>query len=112
MNFQPVDRIPLWADWLGPFNRWHAEGLPEAVNDRASAIDYFGFEGMFSAFWGEPRVPVHIGLYPGFQEETLEETGDYRVYRTSAGTSRYITGSCAPSICAWRMARRMMRRST
>ena len=31
MHFQPVDRIPLWADWLGPFNRWHGEGLPAAV---------------------------------------------------------------------------------
>jgi hypothetical protein len=86
MSFQPVDRIPLWADWLGPFNRWHGEGLPQAVNDREGAIAYFGFEGMFSAFWGEPRVPVKIGLYPGFQEETLEETGLYRVYRTGAGT--------------------------
>ncbi len=86
MHFQPVDRIPLWADWLGPFNRWHGEGLPEAVNDRASAIRHFGFEGMFSAFWGEPRVPVKIGLYPGYPEETLEETGEYRVYRTGAGT--------------------------
>ena len=32
--------------------------------------------------------------------------------RTKAGTRRCITGSCAPSMCAWRMARRMMRRST
>ena len=31
---------------------------------------------------------------------------------TSSGTSRCISGSLAPSRCAWRMARRMMRRRT
>lgn len=86
MHFQPVDRLPLWADWLGPFERWHQEGLPAHVADRESAVTYFGFEGMYSAFWGVHRVPVNLGLCPGFIEETLEETATYLIYRKGDGT--------------------------
>lgn len=90
MRFQEVDRLPFWADWLGPWERWREEGLPVPVglNDdqlRAWCLDYFGFEGMYSAFWGVPRVPVNIGLCPGFEEIVFEETGDYRIYRGSNG---------------------------
>jgi len=86
MRFQEVDRLPLWADWVGPFTRWHTEGLPPEVNDRESAVAYFQFEGMYSAFWGTHRVPVQLGLCPAFAEETLEQTPDYRVYRRGDGT--------------------------
>ena len=86
MRFQDTDRLPFWADWLGPFDRWHREGLPEWVDDREKAVEYFGFEGMYSAFWGVRRVPVNLRLEPGFEEETLEEMQDYRVYRKPDGT--------------------------
>jgi hypothetical protein len=94
MRFQKVDRLPLWADWLGPWQRWQAEGLPvptgldaEIDDDRLKSwcLDYFGFEGMYSIFWGHPRIPVEIGPYPAFEEETLEETGLYCVYRSGNG---------------------------
>lgn len=97
MRFQSVDRLPFWSDWLGPLARWHAEGLPLHVDDRLGLIQHFGFDGMFSAFWGDPRVPVNIGLYPGFETEVIEETGEYRVYRTAGGATvrqfRDVTGS-------------------
>ena len=81
MRFESTDRIPFWADWIGPFERWRAEGMPEDVEP----FEFFGFEGLVSAFWGDPRVPVSLGLCPGFQKETLEETDTYRICRGSDG---------------------------
>ncbi len=97
MRFEEVDRLPLWADWLGPWQRWREEGLPippdldpDADDDRLKAwcLGYFGFEGMYSIFWGQPRLPVEIGPWPHFEEETFEETDRYRVYRSSNGGDR------------------------
>ena len=77
-NFEEVDRLPFWADWLGPWKAWQEQGLPVepdmvgpglALDDnqlKAWSLEYFGFEGMYSAFWGQPRVPVEIGVYPPF----------------------------------------------
>jgi len=92
MRFQEVDRLPFWADWLGPWKRWQGEGLPigaDMDNDRFRSwcLGFFGFEGMYSAFWGTPRVPVNIGLCPGFEAETLEETPLYRIHRQSNGVT-------------------------
>jgi len=93
MRFEQVDRLPLWADWLGPLERWRAEGMP--VEERRGEfsprqietfLEFFGFEGMYSVFWGRPRVPVNIGLCPAFTPETLEETSDYRISRTAEGS--------------------------
>ena len=96
-NFEKIDRLPFWADWLGPWDRWRAEGLPMIENEksdpdwddderlRAWSLEYFGFEGMFSVFWGIPRIPVDIGVYPAFEEVTLEETGEYRIFRAGNG---------------------------
>ena len=92
VRFEKVDRLPFWADWLGPWERWRKEGLPISADldddqRRAWCLDFFGFEGMYSAFWGVPRVPVNIGLYPGFEEVVLEETSAYRVYRGGNGVT-------------------------
>ncbi len=89
-NFQPLDRLPFWADWLGPWYRWREEGLPvgpDMDDDHLKqwSLDYFGFEGMYSVFWGHPRVPVEIGPYPTFEKEVFEETQDYTVYRSGNG---------------------------
>ena len=40
---------------------------------------------MYSAFWGNPRVPVDTGVCPGLPEETLEETDAYRTFRATNG---------------------------
>ncbi len=81
MRFQEVDRLPFWADWIGPFERWHQEGMPKDVDP----FEFFGFEGLISAFWGNPRVPVNIGIYPGYKVEILEETEQYKIYRAGDG---------------------------
>lgn len=81
MRFQEVDRLPFWADWIGPFERWYQEGMPRDVDP----FEFFGFEGLISAFWGNPRVPVNIGMYPGYKVEILEENEQYRIYRAGDG---------------------------
>ena len=107
MRFQPVDRLPFWADWLGPVEQWRQQGMPGAGNIaddgdiRAWFVDLFGFEGMYSAFWGTSRVPVNIGVCPGLASETLEETGAYRIYRNGTGVVikqfKHIPGSLHPT---------------
>jgi hypothetical protein len=89
-KFEQIDHLPYWADWLGPWDRWRKEGLPlpSTTDDdtlKRWVLEYFGFEGMFSVFWGQPRLPIDIGVYPPFEEETLEETQDYRIFRATNG---------------------------
>jgi hypothetical protein len=91
IHFEEIDRLPFWADWLGPWKRWQAEGLDvdTSADDgalREWCLDRFGFEGMYSIFWGVPRVPVDIGIYPAYEREVYEETGAYTVYRAGNGT--------------------------
>ncbi len=90
MRFQKVAALPFWGDWIGPWERWKKEGLPvdtDAKEDqqRSWCLKHFGFEGMYSIFWGEPRVPVSIGVHPAFPLEVLEENDTYRVYRGGDG---------------------------
>ena len=52
-NFEPVDRLPFWADWLGPWYRWRDEGLPVGAvidDDRLKqwSLEYFGFDASFT----------------------------------------------------------------
>jgi hypothetical protein len=81
MRFEEIDRLPFWADWIGPFDRWREEGMPKDVDP----FEYFGFEGLISAFWGRPRVPVNLGMYPGYKVVIIEETDEYRLYRAGDG---------------------------
>jgi uroporphyrinogen decarboxylase len=90
-NYESVDKIPDWADWLGPWETWLKQGLPAPAHMtqdsdwKAWFIDHFGFEGMFSAFWGQPRVPVDIGPYPAFEREVFEEKGNTILFRSGNG---------------------------
>jgi uroporphyrinogen-III decarboxylase len=93
MHFEPVDRLPFWSDWLGPWQTWQEQGLPiprqfnaqDFADDKEWFTSFFNTEGMYSVFWGNHRVPVNIGLYPGFPVEIYEETDQYRVFRQSNG---------------------------
>jgi uroporphyrinogen decarboxylase len=89
-RFEEKRDLPFWADWLGPWKTWSKQGLeiPVGMSDegfRDWCLERFGFEGMYSAFWGVPRVPVNIGPCPAFAEEVFEETGEYRVVRAGNG---------------------------
>ena len=92
MRFEPVDRLPFWSDWLGPWETWRAQGLPvppDATPDGFDEKDWFAghfdTEGMYSAFWGTHRVPVEIGPHPAAATEVFEEAETYCVYRQGNG---------------------------
>ena len=91
MRFDPSVGVPFWADWLGPWKRWRNEGLEVdlALSEddlRSWCLEHFQFEGMYSIFWGQPRVPVEIGVSPSFPLEVFEETAAWRIYRGADGT--------------------------
>ena len=92
MRFEPVDGLPNWADWLGPWETWRKQGLPlppeadqEGFDARQWFIDHFGFDGMYSIFWGQPRVPVETGVWPLFEKEFYEKNETYSVFRGGNG---------------------------
>lgn len=93
VRFQQVDQLPYWADWLGPWEVWIQQGMSIPSEARADDdfrrewfIRTFGFEGMYSAFWGQPRVPVNLGLYPPVESVVVEETETYRVVKRGDGS--------------------------
>jgi len=80
---EPVDRPPYWLRW-GPWGttleRWKREGAD------------FGLLGeprlLFEPETPPVPVPGFFGPYPAFEEKTLEETGDYRVFVDPWGVTR------------------------
>ena len=73
MHYGDFDRMPVlhWAGWPETKERWQAEGLPQDVDQQ----QYFHA----NSFW--EYVGVNIDLYPSFEEEVLEETTEYRIFR-------------------------------
>lgn len=80
MNYQPVDRPPLhltgpWGDTL---ERWYREGLPRDV-------DYNQYLGLTVKPVAVNNISGETGLWPWFEEETLSEEGDFRIFRDRVG---------------------------
>jgi uroporphyrinogen decarboxylase len=77
MYYGDFDRMPVlhWTGWEETLERWHREGMPRGVNEQ----QYFHGHG----FW--EWVSFNLELYPAFEEETLEETEDYRIIRQGDG---------------------------
>jgi len=75
-HYADRDRLFHWE--MGPYEetikRWHKEGLPVD-----SDWYYFGGYDRFET------VPVNVGLCPSFEWETLEEIGEYEIYRDTDG---------------------------
>ncbi len=83
-RFEPVDRpfrfetIGFWPETI---ERWHGEGLPEWAEELTTLVHYEV----------DLRALIMIGdfenpcLFPMFDEETIEETEQYRVRRTPIG---------------------------
>jgi len=76
MHYGDRDRMYHWE--MGPYEetirRWQTEGLP-ADADWAYRSGYDRYE----------VAPVNVGLCPGFERETLEETQEYELYRDGDG---------------------------
>ncbi|MDD4774608.1 MAG: hypothetical protein PHZ09_13560, partial [Eubacteriales bacterium] len=87
-NGQNSADMPLWGDWVAPYDNWIKQGLPydgSRPKDRNYMLDHFGFEGIYSIYWGTGRLPVNIGLMPHFEYEILDRTAQYIVYRNGDG---------------------------
>lgn len=55
MNFQPVDRLPMWewANWWDKtIDRWRGEGLPEDLTDAFEISKYFGLDPYKQLWFG------------------------------------------------------------
>ncbi|NSW90429.1 MAG: hypothetical protein HPY74_07090 [Firmicutes bacterium] len=70
-----ADRIPIYdIPWAGTIRRWHREGMPEGI----SYIDYFGLDKI---------AHINVDITPQYEEKTLEETDEYRIYTTKWGVT-------------------------
>ena len=78
--FKPVDRIPLveWPIRGATMRAWLKQGYPEGVPT----------EAFFVLDPSHLPVPVNMTLYPAFEEVTLEETHEYRIWQDNLGTTR------------------------
>jgi len=90
MFYGNFDRMPVWhwVGWPETEERWANEGLPRD----ADRHQFFKSEGMPSG------VPINLSLMPGFSEETIEETDEYRIFRQGDGViAQHWKGrSCIP----------------
>ena len=90
MSYGEFDRMPVihWRGWDETRLRWIAEGLPEDMDEH----EYFR-----TVPW-QASVGVELGLKPAFEEEVLQETAEYRVFRDSAGVVQkdWKHRSCIP----------------
>ncbi len=77
MFYGEFDRMPVihWTGWEETLERWYSEGLPRDANIH----EYLGT----TPHWAS--VGVNLNLLPPFEEETLEETDEYRIFRQSDG---------------------------
>jgi len=90
MFYDDFDRMPVWhwTEWSETQRRWADEGLAADAN----RPEHFGCEGMPAG------IPVNFGLLPGFEEETVEETDEYRIFRQADGViaQHWKHKSCIP----------------
>ncbi|MHC4915766.1 MAG: uroporphyrinogen decarboxylase family protein [Planctomycetota bacterium] len=77
MFYGEFDRMPVvhWTGWPETLERWRGEGLPEGADQH----DFFNASPMWA------RATVNLGLHPEFEEEVLEETAEYRIFRQKDG---------------------------
>ena len=85
MRFQPLDHIPdeEFGYWDETFSIWHAQGLPEYVNDNWKADCFFGFEQYHG-------VPLHGSIIPGFEYKVLSEDDRKQVIINGEGVMAQV----------------------
>lgn len=77
MNYEENHTMPVchWTGWEETLERWYAEGMPRGVNEQ----EYFNARTMWDIVW------PNVGLYPAYEEEVIEETPEYRIFRDVDG---------------------------
>jgi len=90
MHYGEFDRMPVvhWTTWPEANQEWLAQGLPEDTSQH----EYLDASPMWSG------IPINLGLMPAFEEETIEETDEYRIFRQGDGViAQHWKGrSCIP----------------
>ena len=86
MNFQPVDRLPMWEWamwWDETIARWHGEGLPKELtfNRVFDLAQYFGLDP-YQQFWFS-TTEATIEATQHHVEGTVADMDDYRRIRPS-----------------------------
>ncbi len=78
MNYGEFDQMPVvhWDVWPETRDRWIAEGMPPDVDER----EYLGVLPRWNFVGARLLAPC-----PPFEEEVLEETDTYRVFRSFDG---------------------------
>lgn len=78
MYYGAFDRMPVlhWGGWQETVERWYTEGLPKGADQHA----YFNANCQWSMIWG-----ANTELFPLFDEEILEETAEYKIFRGRDG---------------------------
>lgn len=72
LHYQPVDRRPIYlaGPWPDTLARWREEGLPEGVN----VHEYLEATSLPAS-----NISPNTAMYPPFEGQTLEETGEFVV---------------------------------
>ena len=93
MHYGEFDRLPVihWTEWPETRERWHKEGLPPGL----------GRGDVRASFNAVPHwriVRINLSLFPAFDEQVLEETDDYRIFRDASGVIKkdWKNQSCIP----------------
>ncbi len=96
MHYEDFDRMPVihWSVWPETLARWKNEGLPEDIEESyGAAVNEF-----LHARPTGTDVAVELGLFPRFEEETIEETAESRTLRQDDGViaRHWKNKSCIP----------------
>ena len=90
MNYGTFDRMPVihWTGWTETLERWYEEGYPKDCN----AHEYFDAVPQWTGFG------ANLNLLPAFEEKTVEETEEYRIFSDSSGVicQDWKKKSCIP----------------
>ena len=90
MHYGDFDRMPVihWTGWPETIERWEREGMPRGVDPHA----YFGTVPHWTG------IGANLNLLPAFEEETLEDTQEYRIFRAADGVVQqdWKHRSCIP----------------
>jgi len=90
MHYEDFDRMPVAhsSGWPETLERWQGEGLPEGVSEHE----------FLNAAPMSDGIPVDAGLFPLFEEEDIEETEEYRIFRQADGVvcKDWKNRSCIP----------------
>jgi len=83
LHWEVPDRVPNmeFGYWKKTVEVWHGQGLPERLKTDEDVERYLGLEGISII----PEIPVKNGLFPAFEERTLEVRDGRRIISRTDG---------------------------